>query len=186
MYSGFAQRFTLLLLEEGEDYVSDYNAYCYAPGILTDLGQAPSQIQEASFTLPGPGQRVHGKLRLCTKSIFFDADDASVPILRCEPMLSTHSPVLPRPATHCPPALPTSFQQRYSALPRACAYLLQPAGSRSPASWAATVSGRRSCTSRPHSTPPVRPTSSTGRTSTRPCHARRRCSFSWSLPAWTR
>lgn len=82
MYSGFAQRFTLLLLEEGEDYVSDYNAYCYAPGILSDLGKKPTQIQEASFTLPALNQRVHGKLRLCTKSIFFDADDASVPILR--------------------------------------------------------------------------------------------------------
>lgn len=82
MYSGLTQRFTLLLLEEGEDYVSDYNAYCYAPGVLSELSKPPIQIQETTFTLPAPSQRVHGKLRLCTKSIFFDADDANVPILR--------------------------------------------------------------------------------------------------------
>lgn len=104
MYSSFTQRFTLLLLEEGEDYVSDYNAYCYAPGVLSDLGKPPVQIQESSFTLPAPSQRIHGKLRLCTKSIFFDADDASVPILRCAATaLCVHRSGQPPEGLQCQP-----------------------------------------------------------------------------------
>ena len=73
-------RFTLLLLEEGEDYVADFNAFCAAPGVLW----RPEADQTAGLRAPAP-RRVHGKLRLCTKSLFFDSDDASVPILRCAP-----------------------------------------------------------------------------------------------------
>lgn len=82
MYSSSAQRFTLLLLEEGEDYVADFNAYCYAPGMLSEIAKGTVTFDETSSAIPGTSKRVHGKLRLCTKSVFFDAEDISVPILR--------------------------------------------------------------------------------------------------------
>jgi hypothetical protein len=72
-------RFTLLLLEEGEDYISDYNAYCRAPGVLWKGEEGKSTN---SSGLQYHDRKAHGKLRLCTKSVFFDSDDASIPILR--------------------------------------------------------------------------------------------------------
>jgi hypothetical protein len=82
MYGTTAQRFTLLLLEEGEDYVADFNAYIFAQGILSDIAKGPITIDETSYKSPGTNKGIHGKLRLCTKSVFFDAEDVSVPILR--------------------------------------------------------------------------------------------------------
>jgi hypothetical protein len=82
MYGSTAQRFTLLLLEEGEDYVADFNAYIFAQGILSDIAKGPITIDETSYESPGTNQGIHGKLRLCTKSVFFDAEDIGVPILR--------------------------------------------------------------------------------------------------------
>lgn len=79
---GSTSRFTLLLLEEGEDYVADFNAYIFAPGILSDIAKGPITIDETSYKPPGTNKGIHGKLRLCTKSVFFDAEDVSVPILR--------------------------------------------------------------------------------------------------------
>lgn len=63
--SSTVQRFSLLLLDEGEDYIADYNVFCHAECILGRTSQS-----------------CHGKMRLCTKSVFFDADDISIPILR--------------------------------------------------------------------------------------------------------
>lgn len=63
-----AKRFTLLLLEEEEDYVADYVAACKWPASV----QGNSQ-QAAS---------VAGSLRLCSKSLFFEPDDVRVPIVR--------------------------------------------------------------------------------------------------------
>jgi len=63
------RRFTLLLLEEGEFYVQDYVADCSWP----------------SSSVSGNWQRLptlSGQLRLCTKSLFFEADDIRVPIVR--------------------------------------------------------------------------------------------------------
>jgi WD40 repeat protein len=63
------RRFTLLLLEEGEFYVKDYVADCSWP----------------SSSVSGNWQRLptlSGQLRLCTKSLFFEADDIRVPIVR--------------------------------------------------------------------------------------------------------
>jgi hypothetical protein len=78
------QRFTLLLLEEGEDYISDYNAYCRAPGVLWVHQEATATSRSS---LGARTRRVHGKLRLCTKSMFFDSGDISVPILRCDGLM---------------------------------------------------------------------------------------------------
>lgn len=59
------QRFTLLLLDEGEDYILDYNAFC-----------------ESSMLPAKPKPGVRGKLRLCSKSVFFEPEDISIPLLR--------------------------------------------------------------------------------------------------------
>ena len=75
-------RFTLLLLEEGEDYIADYNAYCRAPAWLWTRSQDGAATQQSNSS--SRQARVHGKLRLCTKSVFFDSDDAAVPIVRYE------------------------------------------------------------------------------------------------------
>jgi len=63
-----AKRFTLLLLEEEEDYVADFVATCVWPSAV-----------------PGNAQQVKsmpGSLRLCSKSLFFEPDDVRVPIIR--------------------------------------------------------------------------------------------------------
>lgn len=67
-----AKRFNLLLLEEEEYYVADWVASCNWPASVAGNWQgAPS--------LPG-------RLRLCTKSLFFDPDDVRVPIVRYGPL----------------------------------------------------------------------------------------------------
>eukprot|EP00879_Flechtneria_rotunda_P012868 GHRR01013438.1.p1 GENE.GHRR01013438.1~~GHRR01013438.1.p1 ORF type:complete len:516 (+),score=142.44 GHRR01013438.1:507-2054(+) len=64
------KRFSLLLLEDEEDYVADWVASCKWPssvaGNWQNLGSLP------------------GRLRLCTKSIFFEPEDVRIPIVRLE------------------------------------------------------------------------------------------------------
>ncbi|CAK0760340.1 hypothetical protein CVIRNUC_002763 [Coccomyxa viridis] len=62
------KRFSLLLLEEGEDYVDDWVASVAWP-------PAVSGNWQSSPKLPG-------RLRLCSKSIFFEPDDVRIPIVR--------------------------------------------------------------------------------------------------------
>ena len=61
-------RFSLLLLEEGEDYVGNWVATSQWPSNATSLYQ--------------PGAKISGTLRLCTKSLFFDPEDVRLPIIR--------------------------------------------------------------------------------------------------------
>jgi factor associated with neutral sphingomyelinase activation len=62
------RRFSLLLLEEGELYVADYVASCaWPPDVPGNALRAP---------------RLPGHLRLATRSLFFEPDDARVPIVR--------------------------------------------------------------------------------------------------------
>lgn len=61
-------RFSLLLLEENEYYIRDFVATCCWP---QNVGGNVLGLQEVS-----------GQLRLCSRSIFFDADDVRVPIVR--------------------------------------------------------------------------------------------------------
>uniref|UniRef100_A0A061R8P8 Beach domain-containing protein n=1 Tax=Tetraselmis sp. GSL018 TaxID=582737 RepID=A0A061R8P8_9CHLO len=61
-------RFSLLLLEEGEDYVKDWVAHCEWPSKVTGNWQGKEKLE--------------GRLRLCSKSLMFDADDSRVPIVR--------------------------------------------------------------------------------------------------------
>ena len=75
------QRFSLLLLEEGEDYVADYNAFCRAPTALWKAGDG-KPVAPATAGQGKDVKRLHGKARLCTKSIFFDSVDTTFPILR--------------------------------------------------------------------------------------------------------
>jgi factor associated with neutral sphingomyelinase activation len=65
-----AKRFNLLLLEEEEYYVADWVASCNWPSSISGNWQG--------------AQSLPGRLRLCTKSLFFDPDDIRVPIVRCE------------------------------------------------------------------------------------------------------
>lgn len=71
MFSGAThsvQRFSLLLLEEGETYVQDYVASARWPhGVAGNWQRLP---------------RLPGTLRLCTKSLFFEPDDVRSPIVR--------------------------------------------------------------------------------------------------------
>ena len=62
------QRFSLLLLEESEDYVGDWAASAVWPATVDgNWSGAP---------------RLPGRLRLASKSLFFDPDDTRVPIVR--------------------------------------------------------------------------------------------------------
>lgn len=63
-----AKRFNLLLLEEEEDYVADWVASCKWPSVVEGNWQGLASLP--------------GRLRLCTKSMFFDPDDMRVPIVR--------------------------------------------------------------------------------------------------------
>lgn len=63
-----ARRFSLVLLEEGEDYVSDWVAECSWPASVAGNWQSLEQL--------------HGTLRLCSKSIFFEPEDVRIPIVR--------------------------------------------------------------------------------------------------------
>ncbi|MCO5581867.1 hypothetical protein L7F22_035756 [Adiantum nelumboides] len=62
------KRFTYLLLEEGEFYIQDWMAVCRYGSFGLD-----AQI--------GHPRRIRGRLRLCSKSIFFEPDDISLPII---------------------------------------------------------------------------------------------------------
>lgn len=63
-----AKRFSLLLLEEEESYVADWVATCKWPSNISGNWQGAAALP--------------GRLRLCTKSLFFDPDDVRVPIVR--------------------------------------------------------------------------------------------------------
>ena len=64
-------RFSLLLLEDGEDYVSDLVASC------TGWPVSVTGNWSGARSLPG-------RLRIASKSLFFEADDVRVPVVRCE------------------------------------------------------------------------------------------------------
>lgn len=63
-----AKRFSLLLLEDDEHYVQDWIGLCKWP---KEVSGNWSQVAELS-----------GRLRLCTKSMYFEPDDVRVPIVR--------------------------------------------------------------------------------------------------------
>ncbi|WIA38602.1 hypothetical protein OEZ86_001912 [Tetradesmus obliquus] len=65
-----AKRFSLLLLEDEEDYVADWAASCKWPSNVEGNWQGLASLP--------------GRLRLCTKSLFFEPDDVRVPIVRLE------------------------------------------------------------------------------------------------------
>lgn len=60
-------RFSLLLLDEGEDVLADYLAFCDPPA-----NRLPS----------AGGASLRGRLRLCSLSLVFDADERGVPVVR--------------------------------------------------------------------------------------------------------
>ena len=64
-------RFTLLLLDDGEDYVDDWVAVAHWPPDVAAAGGAPP-----------PTAPVPGRLRLASRSLLFDADDGRLPIIR--------------------------------------------------------------------------------------------------------
>lgn len=68
-----ARRFSLLLLDEGEDYVGGWGAAAAWPVSVAGNWSGAA--------------RVAGRLRLASKCLFFEADDARVPIIRCLPKL---------------------------------------------------------------------------------------------------
>ena len=70
--SSRGKRFSLLCLEEGEDYVDDW---------VASAAPWPAQIADGGGAAAVCG-RVAGKLRLGSKSLMFDPDDARAPIVR--------------------------------------------------------------------------------------------------------
>ena len=66
-----AGRFTLLLLDDGEDYVDDWVVAAHWPPDVAAAGGAPP-----------PTAPVPGRLRLASRSLVFDADDGRLPIIR--------------------------------------------------------------------------------------------------------
>ena len=76
-----ARRFSLLLLEEGEDYVGDWVATAvWPPSVPGNAAGAP--------TLPG-------RLRLASKSLFFEPDDPRCPIARLPLAATTRLEAVP-------------------------------------------------------------------------------------------
>eukprot|EP00249_Psilotum_nudum_P019928 c27478_g1_i2 orf=286-966(+) len=67
-----SKRFSYLLLEEGECYIQDWMATC-RPGLV-----ASSQKKQAH---PWQQRKLKGRLRLCSKSIFFEPDNIKTPIV---------------------------------------------------------------------------------------------------------
>ncbi|CAD7696355.1 unnamed protein product [Ostreobium quekettii] len=63
-----AKRFSLLLLDDGEDYIQEYVCACRWPGEVEGNWKGADELP--------------GTLRLCSKSLFFDADDVRVPVIR--------------------------------------------------------------------------------------------------------
>jgi factor associated with neutral sphingomyelinase activation len=63
-----AKRFSLLLLEDEEAYIADWVASCKWPAAVEGNWQGLA--------------RLPGRLRLCTRSLFFEPDDVRVPIAR--------------------------------------------------------------------------------------------------------
>lgn len=63
-----SQRFSLLLLDEGEYYFEDFSAFYYPPGLSDD---------EQAFK-----RRIKGRLKLCSASLMFDPEDIKLPILK--------------------------------------------------------------------------------------------------------
>lgn len=62
------KRFSLLLLEEEEDYVRDWVVVAKWPEAVAGNWQKSSQLS--------------GRLRLCTRSLFFEPDDVRIPVVR--------------------------------------------------------------------------------------------------------
>lgn len=62
-----AQRFTLLDVEDGEEYVEDFAAFYY-----------PDESSDAAAMR----LRRKGRVRLCTRSLVFEPNDAKFPLLR--------------------------------------------------------------------------------------------------------
>ncbi len=80
-----AKRFSLLLLEEGEDYVEDWVCEARWPPNVSGNWQGLPKLQ--------------GRMRLCSKSLFFEPDDARIPIVRhatvTTSLHSNHAPGTP-------------------------------------------------------------------------------------------
>jgi factor associated with neutral sphingomyelinase activation len=73
---GTRHRFSLLHLDEGEDYVSDFVGLCKAP-----QGALPG-VYSGAVGGGGINGKLRGRLRLLSRSLLFDPDDASVPLLK--------------------------------------------------------------------------------------------------------
>ncbi|GMH42025.1 hypothetical protein BSKO_09944 [Bryopsis sp. KO-2023] len=63
-----AKRFSFLLLDEGEDYLQEYICVCRWPNEVAGNWNGQSDV--------------HGTLRVCSKSLFFEADDIRIPVVR--------------------------------------------------------------------------------------------------------
>ena len=71
------KRFNLLLLEEGEEYVDDWVAAVVWPAAVSGNWQG----------LP----KLPGRLRLCSKSLFFEPDDVRIPVARYKSLMAMAS-----------------------------------------------------------------------------------------------
>jgi factor associated with neutral sphingomyelinase activation len=73
---GAQHRFSLLHLDEGEDYVADFVGLCKPPcGALPD-------IYSGAVGGGGVNGKLRGRLRLLSRSLVFDPDDVAVPLLK--------------------------------------------------------------------------------------------------------
>ena len=71
---GTRHRFSLLHLDEGEDYVGDFVGLCKAP-----TGALPLQLENNSAQAHG---KLRGRIRLLSRSLLFDPDDIAVPMIK--------------------------------------------------------------------------------------------------------
>ena len=70
-------RFSLLHLDEGEDYVADFEGLCKVP-----TEGLPNACLQQSASGGQAHRKLRGRIRLLSRSILFDPDDLVVPMLK--------------------------------------------------------------------------------------------------------
>jgi factor associated with neutral sphingomyelinase activation len=76
------QRFSLLLLDEGEEYEGDWVATLHPPKEYQKQQQTGKKSGGNNGLGTALGDTLKGRLRLCSMSVAFDPDDLSVPVMK--------------------------------------------------------------------------------------------------------
>ena len=78
------KRFSLLLLDEGEEYEGDYVGFLTPPDECKEVTSAAqsSSARSRQHSKDGQGTTIKGRIRLCSVSVVFDPDEIRAPIIK--------------------------------------------------------------------------------------------------------